>query len=86
MTPPLPSIISRLHLKQLRLLIALGEHRALLKASQQVAVTLRPRAAVGDGQLYDDLASTAIGWFRACAMDSDNGALRSGGGASGQLR
>ena len=39
MTPPLHSIISRLHLKQLRLLIALGEHRSLLKASQQVALT-----------------------------------------------
>ena len=39
MTPPLHSIISRLHLKQLRLLIALGEHGSLLKASQQVALT-----------------------------------------------
>ena len=39
MTPPLPSIISRLHLKQLRLLVALGEHGSLLKASQQVALT-----------------------------------------------
>jgi DNA-binding transcriptional LysR family regulator len=39
MTPPLQSIISRLHLKQLRLLIALGEHGSLLKASQQVALT-----------------------------------------------
>jgi DNA-binding transcriptional LysR family regulator len=39
MTPPLHSIISRLHLKQLRLLIALGEHGSLLKASQQVALS-----------------------------------------------
>jgi len=39
MTPPLHSIISRLHLKQLRLLIALAEHGSLLKASQQVALT-----------------------------------------------
>ena len=39
MTPPLNSIISRLHLKQLRLLVALGEHGSLLKASQQVALT-----------------------------------------------
>src|SRR5690606_33639344 len=39
MTPPLHSMISRLHLKQLRLIVALGEHRSLLKASQQVALT-----------------------------------------------
>ena len=39
MTPPLHAIISRLHLKQLRLLIALGEHGSLLKAAQQVALT-----------------------------------------------
>jgi DNA-binding transcriptional LysR family regulator len=39
MTPPLNSIISRLHLKQLRLLIALGDHGSLLKAAQQVALT-----------------------------------------------
>jgi len=39
MTPPLHSIISRLHLKQLRLLVALGEQGSLLKASQQVALT-----------------------------------------------
>ena len=39
MTPPLQSIISRLHLKQLRLLVALGEHGSLLKASRQVALT-----------------------------------------------
>jgi len=39
MTPPLHSIISRLHLKQLRLLVALGEHNSLLKASRQVALT-----------------------------------------------
>jgi hypothetical protein len=36
MTPPLHSIISRLHLKQLRLLVALGEHGSLLKAPQPV--------------------------------------------------
>ena len=39
MTPPLHSIISRLHLKQLRLLIALGDQGSLLKAAQQVALT-----------------------------------------------
>nr|WP_057929685.1 LysR family transcriptional regulator [Burkholderia ambifaria] len=39
MTPPLNSIISRLHLKQLRLLIALGDHGSLLKAAHQVALT-----------------------------------------------
>lgn len=39
MTPPLSSIVSRLHLKQLRLLVALGEHGSLLKASRQVALT-----------------------------------------------
>ena len=39
MTPQLHSIISRLHLKQLRLLVALGEHGSLLKAAQQVALT-----------------------------------------------
>ncbi|NUZ08378.1 LysR family transcriptional regulator [Piscinibacter koreensis] len=39
MIPPLQSIISRLHVKQLRLLVALGEHGSLLKASQQVALT-----------------------------------------------
>jgi len=39
MTPPLHWIISRLHLKQLRLLVALGEHGSLLKAAQQVALT-----------------------------------------------
>lgn len=39
MTLPLHSIISRLHLKQLRLLVALGEHGSLLKASQQVPLT-----------------------------------------------
>ena len=39
MIPPLPSIISRLHLKQLRLLVALSEHGSLLKASQRVAST-----------------------------------------------
>lgn len=39
MVPSLNSIISRLHLKQLRLLIALGDHGSLLKAAQQVALT-----------------------------------------------
>lgn len=39
MTPSLHSIISRLHLKQLRLLVALGDHGTLLKASQQVALS-----------------------------------------------
>ena len=39
MTPSLNSIISRLHVKQLRLLIALGDHGSLLKAAQQVALT-----------------------------------------------
>lgn len=39
MTPPLNSIVSRLHLKQLRLLIALGDHGSLLQAARQVALT-----------------------------------------------
>jgi DNA-binding transcriptional LysR family regulator len=39
MTPSLNSIISRLHVKQLRLLIALGDHHSLLKAAQQVSLT-----------------------------------------------
>lgn len=37
--PSLSSITSRLHLKQLRLLIALADHGSLLKAAQQVALT-----------------------------------------------
>src|SRR6201996_6854015 len=39
MTPSLNSIISRLHLKQLRLLIALADHGSLLSASRQVSPT-----------------------------------------------
>ncbi|WP_397453734.1 LysR family transcriptional regulator [Pseudomonas sp. NA-150] len=39
MTPSLNSIISRLHVKQLRLLIALDEHGSLLGAAKQVALT-----------------------------------------------
>ncbi|MFK3970862.1 LysR substrate-binding domain-containing protein [Pseudomonas sp. NPDC087358] len=39
MTPSLNSIMSRLHVKQLRLLIALDEHRSLLGAARQVALT-----------------------------------------------
>ena len=39
MTPQLHSIVPRLRLKQLRLLIAPGEQRWLLKASQQLALT-----------------------------------------------
>lgn len=39
MTPSLDSIISRLHVKQLRLLIALGEHGSLLGAAKQLALT-----------------------------------------------
>ncbi|MGF6767803.1 DNA-binding transcriptional LysR family regulator [Paraburkholderia sp. GAS199] len=39
MTPSLNSIVSRLHLKQMRLLIALGDHGSLLKAAQQVGLT-----------------------------------------------
>lgn len=39
MTPSLNSIISRLHIKQLRLLIALGDHGSLLSAARQVALT-----------------------------------------------
>lgn len=37
--PSLSSITSRLHLKQLRLLIALADHGSLLKAAEQVALT-----------------------------------------------
>ncbi|BAN27743.1 LysR family transcriptional regulator [Caballeronia insecticola] len=39
MTPSLNSIISRLHLKQLRLLIALADHGSLLSAAKQVSLT-----------------------------------------------
>lgn len=39
MTPSLNSIMSRLHVKQLRLLIALDEHGSLLGAARQVALT-----------------------------------------------
>jgi len=39
MTPTLNSIISRLHVKQLRLLISLGEHGSLLGAARQLALT-----------------------------------------------
>jgi hypothetical protein len=39
MAPPLHPIISRLHLKQLRLLGALASTGSLLKASQQLALT-----------------------------------------------
>ena len=38
-TPTLNSIISRLHIKQLRLLVALGDHGSLLNAARQVALT-----------------------------------------------
>jgi len=37
--PSLASITSRLHLRQLRLLVALSEHGSLLKAAEQVALT-----------------------------------------------
>jgi DNA-binding transcriptional LysR family regulator len=39
MTPSLNSMVSRLHLKQLRLLIALGDQGSLLNAAKQVALT-----------------------------------------------
>lgn len=39
MAPPLNSIISRLHLKQLRLLIALADHGSLQSAAKQVSLT-----------------------------------------------
>lgn len=39
MLPSLTSITSRLHLKQLRLLIALADHGSLLKAAEQVSLT-----------------------------------------------
>ncbi|MGH8417965.1 MAG: LysR family transcriptional regulator [Pseudomonas sp.] len=39
MIPSLNSIMSRLHIKQLRLLIALDEHGSLLGAARQVALT-----------------------------------------------
>lgn len=39
MLPSLNSMLSRLRLKQLRLLIALGDHGSLLKAAQQVALS-----------------------------------------------
>jgi DNA-binding transcriptional LysR family regulator len=39
MFPPLNSIMLRLNFRQLRLLIALGEHGSLLKAADEVAIT-----------------------------------------------
>lgn len=39
MTPTLNSIVSRLHVKQLRLLVALADHGSLLKAANQVGLT-----------------------------------------------
>ena len=39
MLPSLDSIVSRLRLKQLRLMIALDDHGSLLKAAEQVALT-----------------------------------------------
>jgi DNA-binding transcriptional LysR family regulator len=39
MIPPLSSILSRLHLKQLRLLVALADYGSLLKAAEQVGLT-----------------------------------------------
>ena len=65
MTPPLHSIISRLHLKQLRLLVALGEHGSLLKASQQVALT-QPRT--GDRIFPFDSKSASTAFTRAVAF------------------
>jgi DNA-binding transcriptional LysR family regulator len=39
MIPPLASILSRLHFKQLRLLIALADYGSLLRAAEQVGLT-----------------------------------------------
>ncbi|UHL66078.1 LysR family transcriptional regulator [Paralcaligenes sp. KSB-10] len=39
MMPPLTSIVSRLHVKHLRLLIAVHEHGSLLSAAKEVAIT-----------------------------------------------
>ncbi|SAK47082.1 LysR family transcriptional regulator [Caballeronia fortuita] len=39
MTPNVNSIASRLHVRQLRLLVALGDHGSLLKAANQVGLT-----------------------------------------------
>ncbi|TPL09023.1 IS6 family transposase [Mesorhizobium sp. B2-3-6] len=55
MAPPLHSIVSRIHLKQLRLLLALGEHGSLLKASQQVALTQPGEQGIAGNR--DDLRS-----------------------------
>lgn len=39
MTPPLTSIVSRLHIKHLRLLLAIYEHGSLLGAAKEVAIS-----------------------------------------------
>jgi DNA-binding transcriptional LysR family regulator len=57
MLPSLNSIISRLHLKQLRLLIALSDHGSLLKAAEQVALT-QPGASKALHEIETTLGAT----------------------------
>ncbi|MDB5771874.1 MAG: LysR family transcriptional regulator [Burkholderia sp.] len=57
MLPSLSSIVSRLRLKQLRLLVALGEHGSLLKAADEVALT-QPGASKSLQEIESALGST----------------------------
>lgn len=57
MIPSLPSIISRLSLKQLRLLIVLSEHGSLIKAAEQVHMS-QPGATKALKEIETALGST----------------------------
>jgi DNA-binding transcriptional LysR family regulator len=57
MLPSLTSIVSRLHLKQLRLLVALDDHGSLLKAAEQVALT-QPGASKALHEIESTLGAT----------------------------
>ncbi len=57
MLPPLTTIISRLRLKQLRLLIALDEFGSLHKAAESVAIT-QPGATKALHEIESTLGST----------------------------
>jgi len=59
MTPSLNSIMSRLHVKQLRLLIALDEHGSLLGAAKQVALT-QPGASKALQEIENHLWHLAV--------------------------
>jgi DNA-binding transcriptional LysR family regulator len=55
--PSLPSVVSRLHLRQLRLLIALDDLGSLLKAAEQVGLT-QPGASKALQEVEDTLGVT----------------------------